>query len=340
MSDWQKERQARDEARRRVVLQLPTVALTHHTTLEPPREADRLVTAAVGPDGHIYALWSSPGGAAQLASQTVQPGWATFPDPRTAQPVAATVTGYAPEPRVVARMGNLELAHPMIQPLPAGRVLLVGARASWRPEGPDRNAVVIDQDGRQLREATLGDGIESIQTTPSGDVWVGYFDEGVYGNFGWNGPGPAPIGQAGIARFDSDLIMQWEFPPHVDNPWGSVDDCYALNVVGEVAWACYYSDFPVVRIDGGRVSGWRNTVRGARALAVDDRGSILLAGGYGPERDRLVQGRLSNGELEVINESRLTLPNGAELPPQAIVIGRGTDLFVIAGRDCYRATLS
>jgi hypothetical protein len=244
-----------------------------------------------------------------------------------------------PERRVVARMRNLELAHPMIQPLPAERVLLVGARASWRPEGADRNAVVVDPDGQLLHEATLGDGIESIQTTPSGDVWVGYFDEGVFGNFGWNGPGPAPIGQSGIARFDSNLIMQWEFPSHVDNRWGSVDDCYALNVVGEVAWACYYSDFPIVRIDGGRVSGWRNTVRGARALAVDYRGKILLAGGYGPERDRLVEGRLSNDGLEVINESRLTLPDGSELPPQAIIAGRGPDLFVIAGRNCYGTTL-
>ena len=97
---------------------------------------------------------------------------------------------------------------------------------------------------------------------------MGYFDAGVYGSLGWNRPGPAPIGKSGIVRFDSDLSMRWEFPGHIDNPWGEVVDCMALNVVGEVAWASYYPGCPVIRIDGGRVSGWRSTVRGARALVV------------------------------------------------------------------------
>jgi hypothetical protein len=36
----------------------------------------------------------------------------------------------------------------------------------------------------------------------------------------------------------------------------------------------------------------------------------------------------------------LTLPDRADLRPDATVTGRGPDLFVIAGRDCYRTTLS
>ena len=78
----------------------------------------------------------------------------------------------------------------------------------------------------------------------------------------------------------------------------------------QLAWDCYYSAFPVVRIDGGRVSGWRDPVHGADALVVGDGDQILLAGGFGPERDRLVEARLTGGELEVIKESRLILPNG------------------------------
>jgi len=104
--------------------------------------------------------------------------------------------------------------------------------------------------------------------------------------------------------------MRWEFPGHIDNPWGEVVDCMALNVVGEVAWASYYPGCPVIRIDGGRVSGWRSTVRGARALVVGDHEKILLAGGLGPEQDRLIEGRLTAGEVDIIKESRLTLPNG------------------------------
>ena len=86
------------------------------------------------------------------------------------------------------------------------------------------------------------------------------------------------------------------------------------------------------------MSGWRNPVHGADALIVGDGGHILLAGGFGPERDRLVEGRLTGRELAVIKESRLILPNGEDLPPRAVMTGRGPYLFVFAGRDCYRMT--
>lgn len=41
-----------------------------------------------------------------------------------------------------------------------------------------------------------------------------------------------------------------------------------------------------------------------------------------------------------MRESRLTLPDGSEMPPKAVVIGRGPDLFLLAGRECYRAALA
>ncbi|MET0864550.1 MAG: hypothetical protein ABWZ98_09480, partial [Nakamurella sp.] len=85
MSDWERERQARDEARRREVLALPTAAFARHTTLEPLHETDQLVTASIGPDGDIYALWSSPGDADQLAARAVQPSWAARQLTRTAK---------------------------------------------------------------------------------------------------------------------------------------------------------------------------------------------------------------------------------------------------------------
>ena len=61
----------------------------------------------------------------------------------------------------------------------------------------------------------------------------------------------------------------------------AVSGCYALNVDDMCAWACYDFDFPVVRIRDGAVTGWRNDIKGASALAV--AGSrVALFGGYGP----------------------------------------------------------
>ena len=37
-------------------------------------------------------------------------------------------------------------------------------------------------------------------------VWVGYFDEGIYGNYGWGrAESEEPVGAYGIVRFSSDL---------------------------------------------------------------------------------------------------------------------------------------
>jgi len=61
-------------------------------------------------------------------------------------------------------------AHPFVQRLPDNRLLLVGARSAWRPEGPELNASVVNSDGDQVTAAVLGDGILHVQTTLEGDI--------------------------------------------------------------------------------------------------------------------------------------------------------------------------
>jgi hypothetical protein len=95
------------------------------------------------------------------------------------------------------------------------------------------------------------------------------------------------VGTRGLVRFTPDLQLDWRFPSHGQQPWGAISDCYALNVGDTDVWACYYTDWPVVRNRGGAVTSWPNTVSGARAIAADQN-RMALYGGYGPDRDRLV----------------------------------------------------
>lgn len=240
--------------------------------------------------------------------------------------------------RAALRVDGLELAHVTVQPMPDGETLIVGARAMWRPDGADQNAVIIDGDGRRRAGATFGDGIEHVQTTSSGKIWVGYFDEGVFGNNGWGSPGPAPLGHTGLVRYSASLTPEWSFQSGAADTWGSVDDCYALNLAGETAWTCYYSGFPIVRIEDGDVNGWQNSVRGVKALATDgDR--VLIAGGYRPDRDRVVAVRIDGGRLVPELDSRLVLPGGDRLPATASIVGRGDSLFVVADGASYRLSV-
>ncbi|MFC7280202.1 hypothetical protein ACFQS1_40130 [Paractinoplanes rhizophilus] len=319
------------------MLALPVLPVRHYGRLTEADDGDVLLSVSVGPAGEAVALWSAPADREALTSVTVQPGWASFPDARAARPATARITVHSPDAVQVVRIAEMPLAHATVQPLPNGRFLVVAARCRWRPEGPDRNALVYGTDGAVAAQYTFGDGIEGVHTTPSGHAWVGYFDEGVFGNYGWGGPGPEPVGSCGLARFDPSGEVDWRFPP---DDVASIDDCYALNVVGETVWACYYSDFPVVKIDNGRVTAWRNDLaHGAKSIIVDDR-RVGLAGGYRPHRDRLVIGVLSDGGLREVARYRLVLPDGQPLPDNVRIVGRGPDLHVFHGTDWYRTSLT
>lgn len=319
-------------------MRLPQIALRHHAALPGPPD-DVRVTASVGPHGEVITVWAAAEDIAALTSSNTSPGGASFPDTVVSRPVSARVVMHAPEATAVASLPDVPLAHIEAQPLPQDRILLVGARARWRPEGPERNAIIYDSTGDVVHQETLGDGIEHVLTTATGHVWVGYFDEGVYGNYGWGETTSAPpVGERGLRRFTPDLQPEWEFPSHVDEQWGAISDCYALNVDGETAWACYYTDFPIVRIHGDSVSGWHNDVGGARALAVDGA-RVALLGGYRAERDRLAVGVLEGGSFHLTGEYRVSLPDGGPIPAGVRLAGRGADLHLITDNDWYRVSL-
>jgi hypothetical protein len=56
-------------------------------------------------------------------------------------------------------------------------------------------------------EILLGDRIHRGQTTSTGRIWISFFDEGVFGNFGWDDP----LGSSGLVVWDSRGNKQYEF---------------------------------------------------------------------------------------------------------------------------------
>ncbi|NKZ09098.1 hypothetical protein [Actinomadura latina] len=234
---------------------------------------------------------------------------------------------------------DFPLAHPSVQLLQDGRVLAVGARARWRQDGPDRDAIIYSADGAALAAETLGNGIEHVFATRTGHIWVGYFDEGVFGNYDWGGPGGRePIGSCGLTRFSPNLQIDWRFPYHADEPWGVIDDCYALNVDAHTVWTCYYTGFPIVRVHDGELTGWDGDGTAAKAL-ITDGSRIALYGGYGADRDRLVASQLTDSRMRSTGEFQVVLPDGQELPSDACVIGRGPDLHILTSTDWHRLNL-
>jgi hypothetical protein len=102
-------------------------------------------------------------------------------------------------------------------------------------------AGIYNPQGNLQRAIDVGDAIKDVQTTHDGKIWVSYFDEGVYGS---------TIGNQGAVCFDllgRPIFKYFEFAERLGLPF--IDDCYAMNVLGEdEVWLSYYSDFPLVAI--------------------------------------------------------------------------------------------
>jgi hypothetical protein len=321
---------------KRGVKDLGPIELALHATLSPASAGDTLAAVSVGPDGEAIALWTSPGNAELMNGRVASRVLAGFPDPSTGRTVVALVRSYYPLPGHDVAISELEVGFPMLQPLPGDRTLVVGSRCRWHAGGPERNAAIFDADGHRVADGTLGDGIEEVLTTPSGLIWVGYFDEGVFGNYGWGGPGPDPIGSPGIVRFTPDLQVDWRYPYNAEG--GSMADAYSLNVDGETAWSSYYTDFPIVHIASGAVTTWRTGVSGVRAL-ITGGGRCALIGGYGADRNRVLVGSLTAEGFVPDAAGSLTLADGVELG-RCRIVARGAELHVFVENRWYKTAIA
>jgi hypothetical protein len=110
----------------------------------------------------------------------------------------------------------------LMQPIPDG-LLLAGSRCQFASTETAPNAHGFDFGGEPLRSVLLGDGIQNMQSTATGDIWVAYFDEGVFGNLGWK----HPIGSSGLIRFDAQGNQGYKFEPKLG--LDMIVDCYAFN---------------------------------------------------------------------------------------------------------------
>ncbi|WP_343611013.1 hypothetical protein [Novosphingobium sp.] len=122
------------------------------------------------------------------------------------------------------------------QRLPDGGYVL----ASCRSKVGERNLQIFGPSGRFVRSFPIGDGIEHLAVDSRGRIWVGYFDEGIFGG--------DPLSAHGLSRFDQhgDLEYQWNGRPNAP-----IDDCDTLTLDdNDAAWICPYSPYFVAMIKG------------------------------------------------------------------------------------------
>lgn len=102
-----------------------------------------------------------------------------------------------------------------------------------RPERLDR------QPGRSCAVPFLPGGWHSrLCGKKDGTIITSYFDEGVFGNYGWD----EPLGACGLIAWTSEGTPLWK------NENYSIYDCYAISLDEEEnLWFYYYDEFRLVR---------------------------------------------------------------------------------------------
>jgi len=264
---------------------MPSLTLTPVSVLKLPTRPDfSVVSSSITCSGDAVRLFVRNEVVKEVSARVQSSGFASFAITQTAEKYSALLEVTDAYGSSELELRDLSRAHSMVQLLPEGKILLASSRCFRFKDGThELNAWIYDSNGELQSQVLLGDGIAYIQTDKSGNIWVGYFDEGVYGNFGWVGSGNAgPIGAAGLVCFNIEGKKLWEYQPVSGTD--VISDVYALNVFGNEAWAYYYTEFPLVRIKKDRtVEAWSTKTSGARACAVRD-GNVLLYGGYQDKR--------------------------------------------------------
>jgi hypothetical protein len=282
------------------------------SSAQPPRPAEtRLEPYARLPRSHhdrtvLHSTVDAEGRAHWLLGEHRPRGAAR-------EPYDAVVVTVGDGPPHETHLSALTARFPHLAALPDGGFLVADSRSR---EG-DEQVRVFDALGRPSWTFRVGDAVEHLLTDAAGDLWVGYFDEGVYGD--------DPLSAPGLRHWRSTGESVWSYQPVAGADW--ISDCYALNVSGHTAWACTYTGFPLLEIGAGHAIRVRkNPVQGVKGLAVHGDRAVLF-GGYGEDHDRLVDCRLTDGAVRPVAEGRLLGSGGGRLDRRRLVC-RGPRLYV------------
>ncbi|WP_246667317.1 hypothetical protein [Bradyrhizobium macuxiense] len=268
-----------------------------------------LIRISIANDGSLLFLFAEKAATKHLF-ETYQQGIGIFSRTRTQMPVRLHLVRMTSEKSQVVELPGLDLTAPFVDVFTDGRILIAGPRCEWRGENDfDLNGAIIQPSTGKVARMLLGDGISAVQVDDLGRIWVGYLDEGVFGNFGWGfRVGPKPIGAAGLVCFSDIGEKVWEFPTESSY---SIADCYALNVSGADATAFFYTEFPICRIRGRfELTFHKTSLAGCHTLAVSET-EALFSGQYRDAPDTAYLGKLSPERLSDVRRLRMLMPDGS-----------------------------
>ena len=277
----------------------------------PEQSGFSVVSQFVSGNGDGLILYVENDGSEKV-NETFESGIGVFPKTQMSDSQKFRLLTLSDGSQKVVDLPALNVTFPFVDVFPDGRVLVAGSRSRWRGSDDfDLNGIVVDAAAGSQRSFLLGDGIETLAVDLRGRIWVSYFDEGIFGNFGWGHPGPAPIGSSGLNCFSDSGDLLWSFP--VESEMGPISDCYAMNVSGDRVAVYAYTEFNVWRIsERFETECFKTDLQGCHHFAMSDS-HIVFTGQYDDEISVGYVGRLSDGRVCDVEQMEFALPRGREI---------------------------
>lgn len=162
-------------------------------------------------------------------------------------------------------------------------------------------------------------------------VWTSYFDEGVFGNYGWDNP----IRSCGLRSWTNDGQTVYTYNNSGKN---FIADCYALNIVNDnEVWFYYYTDFLLARIKNGSIDFFDPKISGADGFLIFDK-YVLFRGGYDKQDEYHLLEVINNNKLQDKKKIIFTDENKDVIKADNID-SKGSQIIIRVGTKLYRSDL-
>ncbi|MCM3086695.1 hypothetical protein [Bhargavaea ginsengi] len=200
-------------------------------------------------------------------------------------------------------------------------LLLCSARSYNHGDGNiEKNARVFGHDGNLVREFCLGDGIGKLSVTEDNHIWCGYFDEGIFGNYGWD----IPLGSAGLVKWDAEGRKVWG---HQEGEGLFLFDCSDFTVDRDRVAISYHTGEDIGITENEVTSHYSTEVMTSLMLLDDERISFI--------RDNCLIHTERRGRSYVRRGvTALLKQDGSTLSPHRPAT-RGSKLLMLDGPDLY-----
>ena len=167
-----------------------------------------------------------------------------------------------------------------------------------------------------------------MYTTKDHQIWTGYFDEGVYGNYGW----AKPIGNSGLVGWDRNgKILENGIYRKLTG------ECLALNVkANDEIWYFIGMDAQIGLLNKNEEFQFSTDALGFQTFAVN--GDTMVVHREYFDHHHFFELARQTDSYEIVQEIDFRKPNGDPLRPQ-LTSNRADQLLFLDGSELYACSV-